>query len=162
MQPKRVVNVRDYGSLRIGDCRSPRILLAEDDAHMRRLLARALRRSGFEVVQARNGSELLDKIVALVLRPPDGESVDLVITDVRMPIATGLDALAVLRQSDWFTPVIVLTAFGDPATHDEAYMLGSSVVFDKPFDINALCAHALTLVGYDYPGPCATESDTEN
>lgn len=135
----------------------PRVLLAEDDTQMRRLLSKALRRVGFEVIPLRNGSELLDRISSFVLRPRDGEPIDLIVTDVRMPLVTGLDALALLRQSDWFTPVIVVTAFGDPATHDEAYMLGSSAVFDKPFDIRALCVSALRLVGVDEVSPDSSD-----
>ena len=123
--------------------RTPLVLLAEDDARMRRLLAAALRLDGFEVVEAKDGAELLEGIGNLILHPRDGRVVDLVITDVRMPFTTGLDVVAGLRRAEWITPVIVITAFGDEATHAEAQRLGAVAVFDKPFDVNELRIAAL-------------------
>jgi DNA-binding response OmpR family regulator len=120
------------------------VLIAEDDADMRKLLAERLRREGFEVLEARDGRELVELIAAQVLggsgdRPP----IDLVISDVRMPGMSGLDALASLRRHDWGTPFIVITAFGDADTHAEARRLGAAAVFDKPFDVDDLCTAAL-------------------
>lgn len=123
--------------------RTPLVLLAEDDARMRRLLAAALRLDGFEVVEAKDGAEFLESIGSLILHPRDGRVVDLVITDVRMPFTTGLDVVAGLRRAEWITPVIIITAFGDEATHAEAQRLGAAAVFDKPFDVNDLRIAAL-------------------
>lgn len=127
--------------------RAPRVLLAEDDEHMRRLIASSLRRDGFEVIEARDGVELLESVGSLVLRPRDGHPVDLVITDIRMPRMSGMDVLAGLRSWDWSTPVILLTAFGDAATHAEARMLGAARLFDKPFDLYDLRVMAMELTG---------------
>jgi DNA-binding NtrC family response regulator len=113
-----------------------RILLAEDDFEMRRLLARALSHAGFELVQAASGDEALDKLADQLL--DEAEAFDLVIADIRMPGCTGLDLLACLRHFDWNTPVILITAFGNVETHDEAKRLGAFAVFDKPFDLEDL------------------------
>ena len=52
-----------------------------------------------------------------------------------MPGCSGLDLLACLRHFDWNTPVILITAFGNAETHDQARRLGAFAVFDKPFDL---------------------------
>jgi DNA-binding response OmpR family regulator len=123
--------------------RSPVVLVAEDDPSMRRLLTIALARDGFSVLDASNGSELDKWISRLIQRNNDHRCVDLIIADQRMPAATGLEVLAHLRHADWSTPFILITAFGDTATHAEAERLGASCVLDKPFDLNELVAAAL-------------------
>src|SRR5262245_46918642 len=127
--------------------KAPRILVAEDDAEMRNLLAATLRRHGYEVVEARNGEQLLDLIGSELLHPHTNAPVDLVISDVRMPGWSGLDVLAGLRSADWATPFIVITAFGDFDTHAEARRLGALAVFDKPFDLDDLCTVVLYAAG---------------
>lgn len=115
------------------------ILLAEDDGAMRELIASALRDEGFDVVEARDGMELLDEIEASIRRVRR-DRFALVITDVRMPDFSGLDVLAALHCARWRTPVIVITAFGSAETHDEARELGALRVLDKPFDLDVLRA----------------------
>ncbi len=116
----------------------PRILLAEDDRAMRQLLAVALRGEGYEVVEAEDGFELVDYLRC----PPtvEGRSrrFDLVVSDIRMPILSGMDALKCMRDSDPTTPMILITAFGDPRTHAEARRLGANLVLDKPFQMEEL------------------------
>lgn len=122
-----------------------RVLVAEDDDAFRRLLASTLRRDGFEVVEARNGRELVDHVAALVQRT--AEPFDVIISDIRMPVMTGIDALAGLRAADWSTPVILITAFGDETTRAEAMQLGAGAFFAKPFDLADLRTTALYLAG---------------
>jgi DNA-binding NtrC family response regulator len=127
--------------------RAIRLLVAEDDPEMRRLLCERLRRDGFDVVEAADGTQLLEYIHTHVLRPArDEQAVDLVISDVRMPGRTGLDVLADLRTRDWAVPFIVITAFGDRETYGEAQRLGAAAVFDKPFELDDLCTAVINLV----------------
>lgn len=112
--------------------------MAEDDALLRQLLANALRADGCEVIEARDGAELARCVDTLVLQPAEGEPVDLIITDLRMPVVSGLEVLGRLRCRDWATPVILITAFGDQPTHVEATRLGAAVILDKPFDVRDL------------------------
>jgi CheY-like chemotaxis protein len=121
----------------------PRVLLAEDDAEMRELVASSLRRDGFEVVELRDGGELFDHIGISWVGPPDHRRPDLVISDVRMPGFSGLEILDILRQADWALPVILITAFGDADLHQEAQRLGAAAVFDKPFDLDDLRTAAI-------------------
>ena len=122
------------------------IVVAEDDHEMRSLLVTALRRDNYEVIEARDGRELLKLLNCDRQRAHDGPAIDLVISDIRMPGRTGLDVLATLRLSDWATPFILTTAFGDPQTHAEARRLGAVAVFDKPFDIDDLRTIVCNLV----------------
>ena len=100
-----------------------RVLVAEDDVEMRRVVADALRDDGYDVVELADGGRLLVDIAARMKAETAGESVDLIVSDIRMPICTGLQILEVLRQSHWHTPVILMTAFGDDATRKHAESL---------------------------------------
>ena len=72
-------------------------------------------------------------------------SIDLVVTDIRMPGLTGLEVLESLFDRHGHPPVICMTAFGDPETHALAGRLGAAAVFDKPFDIDILVDRVRTL-----------------
>jgi DNA-binding NtrC family response regulator len=113
-----------------------RAVLAEDDVEMRSLLATTLRREGFEVMEAADGRELGRLVHSLIFAGGDPDGVDLIVSDIRMPGPDGLTVLSRLRRYDWATPVVIITAFGDAATHDEAIRLGAMAVLDKPFDLD--------------------------
>lgn len=117
-----------------------RVLLAEDDAALRRLLAEVLRQDGYEVVEARDGVELLAEIDATLVARWERSDAFVVVADVHMPGFSGLDVLAVLRCAHCATPVILITAFGDAETREEAHELGAVAVFDKPFNLDDLRA----------------------
>lgn len=125
-----------YGAHR-GQRTPVEVLVAEDDDDMRRLVVQALCDEGFNVLAARSGSELLEHIGNRMLAR-EGQPLDLIVTDVRMGGVTGLEVLAGLREHDWSTPVILMTAFGDAELHAEAKRLGVVAVLDKPFDLDAL------------------------
>ncbi|MEZ4220074.1 MAG: response regulator [Polyangiaceae bacterium] len=114
------------------------VLLAEDDAELRSLLVRALRRDGYRVVESKDGSELLDTLARDLAQRGALEGVDLIISDIRMPGYTGLNVLCGLRQAGMEVPFIVMTGFGDDDTLSRAYALGASCVLTKPFDSETL------------------------
>jgi DNA-binding response OmpR family regulator len=122
-----------------------RVLVAEDDADMRELLASVLRKDGYDVIEARDGWQLL-QYLATHTPAVDDSPVDLVISDIRMPGKNGLDVLAGLRFADSSTPVILITGFGDLQTHLEARRLGATAVLDKPFDLDQLRSVVLNLL----------------
>ncbi|MCU1280536.1 MAG: putative two-component response regulator [bacterium] len=119
------------------DARPCQVLLAEDDAAMRELIARALRRDGFEVTEARNGYETLERLAYGLLRERQ-LWFDLVISDVRMPGYDGLNILASIKELPRYVPVILITAFGSAASHAAATRLGVFAMLDKPFDLDDL------------------------
>jgi len=121
-----------------------RIFLAEDDKEMRGLVASVLRRSGHEVVEAADGLELLRQIESVDELESEACR-DLVVTDVRMPGATGLEVLASLRQSRPNVPVVLVSSFGDEELRADARQLGAAAFLDKPFSLAALQTTILQL-----------------
>jgi CheY-like chemotaxis protein len=125
--------------------RSLRVLLAEDDAEMRTVVADALRGDGYDVLELVDGGRLLVEIAARMKADQGMRSVDLIVSDIRMPICTGLQILAALRDAHWRTPVVLMTAFGDEKTRRQAEGL-SAVLVDKPFEIDDLRAAVARLL----------------
>jgi DNA-binding response OmpR family regulator len=115
----------------------PHVVVAEDDAAMRELLVYALSMEGFRVSEFRDGSGLFVNTAGNIIFP-DRHGVDLIVSDIRMPGYTGLEFLEKIRALHWMIPVIIVTAFGTPETHDRALDLGAAAVFDKPFEIRDL------------------------
>jgi len=109
----------------------PRILLVEDDADQRRLLAWMLRAEGCEVVEAASGIELLDWI-GMTTSTPRPDRFDAIVSDVNMPDLTAIDVLSGWRYGAWPVPLILVTASEDAKMHFEAHELGASAVLTKP------------------------------
>src|SRR4051812_1911267 len=76
-----------------------RVLLAEDDADMRELVADALSRDGFEVVAVPDGGRLLVTIGRAYASGRAYEDYDLIVSDIRMPICDGIRILEELRKA---------------------------------------------------------------
>jgi CheY-like chemotaxis protein len=110
------------------------IFVAEDDDDMRSLISTSLENDGYEVIEACDGTELLDllaDVAALARRRPD-----VIVSDVMMPGYSGLSVLAALRGLG--LPVVLITARRDAAVEEDALRLGASAVIRKPLDINDL------------------------
>ena len=117
--------------------RKARILLVEDDDEMRGLLTSILRADGYEVVAAATGTEGVSCIYdAWGVGGRSARPLDLIVSDVRMPGWGGLDLLDVVRRVKMDTPVLPITAFGAPETHQQAARLGAGAVLDKPFALD--------------------------
>jgi len=114
-----------------------RIVVAEDDAQMRRVVAEALRADGHHVIELVDGAQLLIRIARQYRRSEPAENIDLIVSDIRMPVITGLAILRGLRDAHCKTPVILMTAFGDEPTRRAAEELGA-YLFDKPFKMSQL------------------------
>jgi len=142
---------RDNSGHEVGTSKTvPKILLAEDDYEMRRMLAFRLRKEKYEVIECRDGYQLLDHMGNPVFEgQPD--DFDLIISDIRMPGITGLEVLEGIYQSEWFTPMILITAFGDTEVHAKAEALGAAAFFDKPFDIEKLLDKIKEVLVLDSP-----------
>jgi DNA-binding NtrC family response regulator len=108
------------------------ILLADDDADIRRTLGEHLRGQGHRVLLAADGSQALELV--------EREVVDIVITDVRMPQLGGFEVLAQVRARWPQVEVIVITAYGDVESAVRALREGAFDYFTKPFDIPDIAA----------------------
>lgn len=114
-----------------------RVLVAEDDPEMRRLVVEALRKDGHQVTEAIDGGRLLVHIAEAFDRDPSLSLVDVIVSDVRMPVCSGLELLERLYDARWSVPMILMTAFGDEDTRKRAERIGA-VLFDKPLSLQAL------------------------
>jgi DNA-binding NtrC family response regulator len=112
-----------------------RLLLAEDDVDLRALLSIALRREGYEVIEVSTGEGL---VASLQDSDGNGPAIDVILTDVRMPKKSGLEALAWMRGSMLRIPTIVISAFCDHAVHVKARGLGALAVLEKPVELGQL------------------------
>jgi DNA-binding response OmpR family regulator len=138
--------ISSHGAVLTGE--PARILLAEDDAEFRSLLALVLAGDGYAVEQVADGT-------AFSVRVREQADCDLIITDVRMPGASGLDVVSRLRRGGSQIPVIVLTALRDESTQQHALLLGATL-FHKPFDLDDLRTAVLNTLTHG-PRPSGGE-----
>jgi two-component system OmpR family response regulator len=126
--------------------RRPRVLVVEDDAHMRRLLVAALTTRGCDVIEAEDGVDLLGWMGQTMWSPTD-DALDAIVSDVNLPDMTALEVLSALRARDAVVPVILVTASQDARVHREACELGATVILKKPLDLDDLSARVRALAG---------------
>jgi two-component system phosphate regulon response regulator PhoB len=120
--------------------RQPVVLVAEDDADIRALVARTLTRAGNRVVEAADGEQALR--LALELRP------DLVVLDGAMPRVDGFEVARQLqRQLGGRLPVIMLTARSHEREVVEGLAAGALDYLVKPFSPADLVARVRAIVG---------------
>jgi CheY-like chemotaxis protein len=112
------------------------VLVADDDADMRSVIASSLRIDGHHVVETRDGVELLDRLTEVLNDPSRRPAV--VVTDVLMPNLSGLGVLAALRRARWDVPVILMTALHDESVLTVAQRFGVVTLFEKPINIDNL------------------------
>jgi CheY-like chemotaxis protein len=120
-----------------------RVLVAEDNDTMRRLLAFVLRADGHDVVEARSGTELLEAL-AHALTPDGRLDFDAILSEQTMPGLNGLTVLAGVRARGHETPFVLITA--DPDVQDQARQL-RGVVLDQPFNAQAIRAAVASGAG---------------
>src|SRR5450432_2926524 len=105
-----------------------KILVADDELNLRRVLVALLRREGHEVVQAASGLEAIDRLA----------DVDVVITDLRMPGADGMEVLRSASKNHPQVPVIMITAYGSVGQAVEAIKAGAFDYIEKPFEADSI------------------------
>ena len=111
---------------------APSLLIVEDDDVLRSRLARAFRARGFEVGEAGDA----ESGVRLAREDPP----ELALVDLRLPGASGLEAVRALRELDPSTAIVVLTGYGSIATALEAVRLGAVHYLTKPADVDEILA----------------------
>ena len=112
----------------------PNILLVEDKASLRKMLATALEKEGHSVTAAPDGNRASD-----LIRQRDFH---LILTDLRLPHGSGIDVLKTAREADPSVPVLIMTAYGTIEEAVRAMKLGAFDFIPKPVDI----AHLVLLV----------------
>jgi CheY-like chemotaxis protein len=122
-----------------------RILVCDDEPHIRQIIGRKLTGAGFHTVEARNGQE------ALALMNSPGQPPfrpDLLITDLQMPMVTGLEVAQAVRQRPETAsmPVLMLTARGYILTPDDLATTNIKQVISKPFGVRQLLQRVVELL----------------
>jgi len=115
-----------------------KILLIEDDQRLSNLLANGLESAGFEVNLANNGELGLEKALQMDL--------DLVVTDILMPIRNGLSFCKEIKKQKPNLPVIMLTALGTTNEKLDGFDAGADDYMTKPFEILELIARIKVLL----------------
>ncbi len=121
-------HIRMRTSQQIADTLS--ILVVDDEAPQREVLAGYLRKKGFSATQAATVDE--------ALRAIRESSFDLVLTDFQMPARTGVDLLVDVRKIHPDIPVVLMTAYGTVQSAVEAMKAGAYDYLTKPIDLDAL------------------------
>jgi DNA-binding response OmpR family regulator len=112
--------------------RPVRILVAEDDIHIRQGLCDSLESEGYQPLASRDGRE--------ALRIFERESPDLVLLDIMMPELSGYDVCREIRKRDARVPILMLTAKGEEIDKVVGLELGADDYVTKPFGVRELLA----------------------
>lgn len=115
-----------------------RILLVEDDERLQQLYQSVLERSGFLVFAVANGTEALKRL--------ESTQVDVIITDIMMPVMDGYELLETLRSSRVETPVLIITAKADFEDKKKGFQLGTDDYMTKPVDVNEMVLRVEALL----------------
>ncbi len=120
-----------------------RTLIVDDSSVMRKIVQRALRQAGFaigEVLEAGNGFEALD-----ILRK---QTVDLVLSDMNMPVMDGLEFMRQIGSVEKArgVPVLMITTEGSESHVMEAISCGAAGYIRKPFTPDQMKQHVLPLL----------------
>jgi len=119
-----------------------RILVADDEPHIRRILSTFLEASGFRVDEALDGAEAKAFL--------EGDTrYSLALLDIMMPEYSGLEVLAFARELPHRKnlPMVILTAKGQDADREAAFRIGANDFLTKPFSPKKLLARIHQLLG---------------
>lgn len=120
-----------------------RVLLADDDRALRRTLARAIRVQGGEVTEVSDGAELLATLRGALLLPAHEPVWNVVVTDLEMPGATGLEVLDAVGGAFGRRRFVFVSGSDEPVVRRRVEAAGAFAFLPKPFELPEL----LALVG---------------
>ncbi|MBC7555465.1 MAG: response regulator [Chryseobacterium sp.] len=106
------------------------ILIAEDDELILKTIEHKLLKEGYHVILSRNGKDAIENIQNL--------EIHLIIADIMMPFASGIEILSALQSKEKKIPIIMLSSLGQEEVILNAFDLGASDFIVKPFSPNEL------------------------
>ena len=115
-----------------------KILIAEDEPSILKLMELRLRKEGHEIFTAENGKDAMEQILE--------SGPDMVITDIMMPYNSGIEVLNFAKVRNKKTRVIVLSLMGQENVILEAFQFGADDYLTKPFRLNELVARVNRLL----------------
>jgi two-component system chemotaxis response regulator CheY len=106
-----------------------KVLIVDDSVSMRQMVSFTLRQGGFEVIEAGHGQEALEKLASAA-------SVDLIITDLNMPVMDGITFIQNVRKQPALMrkPILMLTTEGLASKKEQGKAAGATGWIVKPFD----------------------------
>ena len=119
-----------------------KVLVVDDESRMRKLVSDFLTRKGYEVIEAGDGEEAIDKFY-------EDKDIALIILDVMMPKMNGWDACKEIRKNS-NVPIIMLTAKSDEASELNGFDCGADEYISKPFSPKILTARVDALIRRSY------------
>lgn len=121
------------------------ILIVDDEADFRFSAGVVLRKAGFQVSEAEDGSEALSVVLGSKFR---GTSpVDLILTDIRMPRMSGIELIEGLKGYGIETPILVFSGYADRPMVEILRTMGYSDYMEKPFNPDALIRQIEEILG---------------
>ena len=107
-----------------------RILVVEDDAELRGLFRRVLEKNGYEALEAADGQQALDVL--------DENYIDLIISDIMMPVMDGYELVRSLREAEISIPVLMITAKDAFDDMRRGFLSGTDDYMVKPVNVNEM------------------------
>ena len=115
-----------------------RILVVEDNKSLLILMRARLELAGYNVLQAQNGQEALDIL--------EEQQVDLLISDIMMPLMDGFELIENLREANFNLPILMVTAKEGFENKEKGFRLGTDDYMVKPIDMNELILRVAALL----------------
>lgn len=107
-----------------------KVLVVEDDEELRTLFSRVLSRHGYKTLEAGNGEEALNVL--------DSEYIDMIISDIMMPVMDGYELVRSLREADINIPVLMITAKDAFDDMERGFLSGTDDYMVKPVNVNEM------------------------
>ncbi|MCB8816163.1 response regulator transcription factor [Desulfosporosinus shakirovi] len=115
-----------------------RILVVEDNLNLLMLMKTRLEQAGFKVLQAQNGQEALGIL--------EEHHVDLIISDIMMPIMDGFELIESLREANFNMPILMVTAKESFEDKEKGFRLGTDDYMVKPINMNEMILRVSALL----------------
>ncbi|HUI05997.1 MAG TPA: response regulator [Verrucomicrobiae bacterium] len=112
----------------MGAFQNKSILVIDDDVGMLHALTKVLVGEGCTVASAASSTVAMEYLLE------GNRNLDLIITDIRMPLLDGMEVLEIVKANRPTVPVIVITAYGGPEAEAEAHESGAAGYLEKPVD----------------------------
>lgn len=106
------------------------ILVVEDDKELRHLFCTVLEKKGYHCITAENGEKALEKL--------DKEYIDLIISDIMMPVLDGYTLIQEIRQANYKQPVLIITAKDSFDDIEKGFRIGTDDYMIKPINVNEM------------------------
>lgn len=114
------------------------ILVVEDNKSLLMLMKTRLEQAGYKVLQAQNGQEALGIL--------EDQQVDLIISDIMMPLMDGFELIESLREANFNMPILMVTAKEGFEDKEKGFRLGTDDYMVKPIDMNEMILRVVALL----------------